>query len=226
MARELQQAHEDLHTSRDEMQISQEELKSTNEELQSANEELQSTNEEITTSKEEMQSMNEELQTVNYELQAKVDELSRASDDMKNLLNSTDIATLFLDDALLVRRFTTQAARIIKLIPGDVGRPLTDIVTDLDYPRLADDVRNVLKKKTFAEKQVATHDDRWFTVRIMPYRTQDNCIDGVVITFADITVSKHLEAALRTAQSKLKERFTHQTAALGKARKNLRTKRR
>jgi two-component system CheB/CheR fusion protein len=183
MARELQQSHQDLHTARDEMQISQEELKSTNEELQSANEELQSTNEEITTSKEEMQSMNEELQTVNHELQAKVDELSRASDDMKNLLNSTDIAALFLDDELLVRRFTTQAARIIKLIPGDVGRPLTDIVTDLDYPRLADDIRKVLKKEAFVEKQVATRDDRWFTVRIMPYRTQDNRIDGVVIHF-------------------------------------------
>ena len=224
MAQELQQAHEDLHAARDEMQISQEELKSTNEELQSMNEELQSTNEELTTSKEEMQSMNEELQTVNHELQAKVDEHSRTSDDMKNLLNSTDIATLFLDDALLVRRFTTQAARIIKLIPGDVGRPLTDIVTDLDYPNLADDVRKVLKNKVFVEKQVATRDGRWFTVRIMPYRTQDNRIDGVVITFAEITVAKNLEAALRKAQSDLKKRFTNQTVALGKARKNLRRK--
>jgi two-component system CheB/CheR fusion protein len=134
MAQELQQAHEDLQAARDEMQTSQEELKSTNEELQSMNEELQSTNEELTTSKEEMQSMNEELQTVNHELQAKVDELSRTSNDMKNLLDSTDIATLFLDDALLVRRFTPQTASIIKLIPGDVGRPITDIVTALDYP--------------------------------------------------------------------------------------------
>jgi len=224
MAQELQQAHMDLHTTRDEMQISQEELKSTNEELQSMNEELQSTNEELTTSKEEMQSMNEELQTVNHELQAKVDELSRTSDDMKNLLNSTDIATLFLDDVLLVRRFTTQAASIIKLIPSDVGRPITDIVTDLDYPRLADDIRGVLKKKAFVEKQVATRDNRWFTVRIMPYRTQENRIDGVVITFADITVAKNLETALRKAQSNLRERFTNQTVALGKARKNLQTK--
>ena len=105
------------------------------------NEELQSTNEELTTSKEEMQSMNEELQTVNHELQAKVDELSRTSNDMKNLLNSTDIATLFLDDALLVRRFTPQTTNIIKLIPGDVGRPITDIATALDYPGLAKDAR-------------------------------------------------------------------------------------
>ncbi len=224
MAHELQQAHEDLQATRDEMQTSQEELKSTNEELQSMNEELQSTNEELTTSKEEMQSMNEELQTVNHELQAKVDELSRTSDDMKNLLNSTDIATLFLDDKLLVRRFTTQATGIIKLIPGDVGRPITDIVTTLKYPSLADDTREVLKKKAFVEKLVSARDGRWFTVRIMPYRTQENNIDGVVITFADITVAKKLESALRKAQSNLEERYTTQTAALGKARKNSKIK--
>ena len=120
------------------MQTSQEELRSTNEEQQSTNEELQSTNEELTTSKEEMQSLNEELQTVNSELQAKVDELSRSNNDMKNLLNSTDIATLFLDNDLNVRRFTTQATKIIKLIPGDMGRPITDLASDLLYPELVE----------------------------------------------------------------------------------------
>jgi two-component system CheB/CheR fusion protein len=222
MAQELQQAHQDLQASRDEMQTSQEELKSTNEELQSMNEELQSTNEELTTSKEEMQSMNEELQTVNHELQAKVDELSRTSTDMKNLLNSTDIATLFLDDALLVRRFTTQTAKIIKLIPGDVGRPISDIVTTLDYPGLAEDSQKVLKTLAFVEKQLSARDGRWFRVRIMPYRTQENRIDGVVITFTDITVAKNLEVALRKAQADLEKRFTHQTAELGKARNKAR----
>ncbi|MDZ7599736.1 MAG: PAS domain-containing protein [Desulfobacterales bacterium] len=197
LERELQQAREEIQTCREEMQTSQEELKSTNEELQSTNEELQSTNEELTTSKEEMQSLNEELQTVNHELQAKVDELSRANNDMKNLLNSTDIATLFLDDALNVRRFTTQTASIIKLIAGDVGRPITDITTDLDYPEMVADAREVLRTLVFIEKQVATRDGRWFLVRIMPYRTLENRIDGVVITFSNITEAKTLEAQLR-----------------------------
>jgi len=191
---------------REEMQTSQEELRSANEELQSTNEELQSTNEELTTSKEEMQSMNEELQTLNAELQAKVDELSRASSDMKNLLESTDIATLFLDKDLRVRRFTTQATKIIKLIPGDVGRPITDLVSDLDHPTLAADVRDVLRTLVATEEPVATCDGRWFTVRIMPYRTLDDRIDGVVITFADITAAKTLEARLRDKQAALEDR--------------------
>src|SRR5262249_55332811 len=153
---ELQRAHEEVQTTREEMQTSQEELKSTNEELQSTNEELQSTNEELTTSKEEMQSLNEELQTVNHELQSKVDELSRSNNDMKNLLNSTDIATLFLDGDLRVRRFTTPTAKIIKLIPSDAGRPITDIASDLEYSNLAEDARDVLRTLMFQEKQIGT----------------------------------------------------------------------
>ena len=188
-----------VQSTREEMQSSQEELKSANEELQSTNEELQSTNEELTTSKEEMQSLNEELQTVNAELQSKIDDLSRASNDMTNLLNSTEIATVFLDSALRIRRFTDPASRIIKLIPSDAGRPLSDIVSDLRYPELYADAEEVLRTLVFSAKDVPTLDGRWFTVRIMPYRTADNVIEGVVITFADITVAKTLEAKLREA---------------------------
>jgi two-component system CheB/CheR fusion protein len=204
------------------MQTSQEELRSANEELQSTNEEMQSTNEELTTSKEEMQSMNEELHTVNNELQAKVDELSRASSDMKNLLNSTDIATLFLDNDLNVRRFTPQATKIIKLIPADLGRPITDLASELKYPELADDAREILRTLASAEKPIAARDGRWFTVRIMPYQTLDDRIDGVVITFADITVAKALEAKLRDHQSALEKHLAGQSAKLDVAKEAMR----
>jgi two-component system CheB/CheR fusion protein len=200
---ELQHAREDARSTREEMQTSQEELKSTNEELQSTNEELQSTNEELTTSKEEMQSMNEELQTINNELRLKVAEISRASNDMRNLLDSTEIAILFLDDTLHVRRFTPSTTHIFKLIPGDAGRSITDIVCDLDYPGLAADARDVLRTLVFKEMDVPATEARWFRVRIMPYRTQDNRIDGLVITFADISASKRLEIELRQAQVRL-----------------------
>jgi len=180
----------------EEMQTSQEELKSTNEELQSTNEELQSTNEELTTSKEEMQSLNEELQTVNAELQSKVDEFARVNNDMKNLLNSTDIATLFLDKELNIRRFTNQATKIFKLIKSDIGRPFTDQVTNLNYPELADDALEVLRTLIFIEKQVPAKDGRWFNIRIMPYRTFDDRIDGLVITFINISESKRAEEEL------------------------------
>jgi len=193
----LRQAHEDLQSTREEMQTSQEELKSANEELQSTNEELQSTNEELTTSKEEMQSLNEELHTVNAELQSKVDDMSTINNDMKNLLDSTEIATVFLDEKLHVRRFTRHAARLFKLIGSDVGRPLSDINTDLDYPELQNDAREVLRTLSFSEKQVPTRDGRWFTVRIMPYRTQENIVNGVVITMIDIREYKKLEATLQ-----------------------------
>ena len=214
LEQELMQVRAEARTTREEMQTSQEELRSASEELQSTNEELQSTNEELTTSKEEMQSLNEELQTLNTELQAKVDELSRTSNDMKNLLESTDIAVLFLDKELRVRRFTTQATKITKLIPGDVGRPITDLVSDLKYPTLADDVRVVLQTLVSTEKPVAARDGRWFTVRIMPYRTLDDWIDGVVITFADITAAKTLETELRAKQAALENRVADQSTKI------------
>ena len=214
---ELKHARDEVQAGREEMQTSQEELKSMNEELQSTNEELQSTNEELMTSKEEMQSLNEELQTVNAELQAKLDELSGTNNDMKNLLNSTDIATVFLDNDLHVRRFTLQAKTIIKFIPTDVGRPITDLASDLLYPGLVKDAHEVLRTLVFSERSIATQDGRWFTVRIMPYRTVDNRIDGVVITFADITAAKKIEADLREQHRQLTRHANEQNRALDKA---------
>ncbi|MEI6196923.1 MAG: CheR family methyltransferase, partial [Verrucomicrobiota bacterium] len=210
----MAELEQELLQVRDEARSTHEEMQTSQEEFRSANEELQSTNEELTTSKEEMQSLNEELQTVNAELQAKVYELSRASNYMKNLLDSTDIATLFLDKDLNVRRFTPRATNIIKLIPGDAGRPITDLSTDLRYPELADDTREVLQKLAPVEKSVATRDGRWFTVRIMPYRTMDDRIDGVVITFANITVAKTLEAKLRGESASLEKHVEDQAADL------------
>lgn len=200
---ELKQLRESLQSTREEMQSSQEELKSANEELQSTNEELQSTNEELTTSREEMQSLNEELQTVNAEQQSKMDELARTNNDMRNLLNSTEIVTIFLDNNLHVRRFTTGANKLFKLIPGDVGRPLSDITSDLHYPGMSEEASEVLRTLVFSEKQVTSTDGRWFTVRIMPYRTMEDVIGGVVITFADITSAKKLEEELRNENARL-----------------------
>jgi len=222
LQRKYQLARLEAQSIREEMQTAQEELRSTNEEQQSTNEELQSTNEELTTSKEEMQSLNEELQTVNSELQGKVDELSRSNNDMKNLLNSTDIATLFLDTQLNVRRFTTQATKIIKLIPGDIGRPITDLASDLLYPELVADAQEVLRRLGFAEKSVNARDGRWFTVRIMPYRTLDDRIDGLVITFADITVAKVLEAKLREKHAALEKIVARETANPGSKTRRIR----
>jgi two-component system, chemotaxis family, CheB/CheR fusion protein len=200
---QLRRSHEDLQSTREEMQTSQEELKSTNEELQSTNEELQSTNEELTTSKEEMQSMNEELQTVNIELQSKVNDFVRSNDDMKNLLNSTEIATLFLDKEFNIRRFTDNAQSIVKIRKSDIGRPFSDLVTELDYPEFGQHVKEVLRSLKTIESSISANDERWFSVRIMPYRTLEDKIDGVVITFSDITVAKSLEIKLKELNDKL-----------------------
>jgi len=202
---ELQRSYEDLQSLREEMQTSQEELKTTNEELQSTNEELQSTNEELMTSKEEMQSLNEELQTVNIELQSKITDFVRANDDMKNLLNSTEIATLFLDKDLNIRRYTDQVITIFKLRIADIGRPFTDLVTHLKYPDIEAHAQQVIKNLISIESAYQTHDGRWFNVRIMPYRTVDDRIDGLVITFIDITLAKKLEIQLKDVNEELQK---------------------
>ena len=195
---QLETAHQEVQSMREEMQTSQEELKS-------ANEELQSTNEELTTSEEELQSMNEELHTVNSELQTRLNEFTRTNNDIKNLLDSTSIATLFLDNNLCVRRFTSETSRITQLIPGDIGRPITDIASALLYPELTEDARQVMQTLVKVERQISTPDGNWFAVRILPYRTLENMIDGLVLTFIDITVSKKLEAELRATEARLRE---------------------
>ena len=187
-----------LQTSNEELETSNEELKSANEELQSINEEMQSTNEELGTSKEELQSVNEELTTVNTELQTKVTELSRANNDMNNLLCGTGIATVFVDYQMRILRFTPGASAIINLIPGDVGRPVSHLVSNLaNYRNMVPDIQVVLNTLIPNEIKVQTLNGTWFTMRILPYRTLENVIEGAVITFVDISELKRMEGLQR-----------------------------
>jgi two-component system, chemotaxis family, CheB/CheR fusion protein len=195
LERELLFTRESLQDTVEELQTRQEELKSSNEELQSTNEELQSTNEELETSKEEMQSLNEELQTVNAQLQSKVEAFTQANDDMQNLLNSTTIPTLFLDANLKIRRFTEEARQVFNLIPTDAGRPIANLASNINYDGLVPDATEVLRTLVAHEKEVPTRDGGWRLVRILPYRTTDNLIDGLVITLVDITRAKQSEQA-------------------------------
>jgi two-component system CheB/CheR fusion protein len=197
---ELQAKEEYLHAANEELETSNEELKSSNEEMQSINEELQSTNEELETSKEELQSINEELATVNNELQTKVSDLSRANNDMNNLLAGTGIGTIFVDHGLRILRFTPSATLIINLILSDVGRPVGHIASNLiGYDNLIADVQAVLKTLAPKEIDVQTLEHKWYTMRILPYRTLDNVIEGAVITFVDITEMVRIREALRCA---------------------------
>jgi two-component system CheB/CheR fusion protein len=198
LTEELRAKDEYLQSTREELETANEELKSSNEEMQSVNEELQSTNEELETSKEELQSVNEELATVNAELNTKVLDLSRANNDMNNLLAGTGIATVFVDHCLRILRFTPSASQIINLIPGDVGRAVGHIVSNLvGYDRLVADVQGVLDTLAPKEAQVRSTAGRWYTMSIRPYRTLDNVIEGAVITFVDITEMRRIEDALR-----------------------------
>jgi two-component system, chemotaxis family, CheB/CheR fusion protein len=200
LERELESAKEDLQTTIEEMQTANEELKSTNEELQSTNEELQSTNEELETSKEELQSTNEELITVNTELHNKVDELSQANNDINNLLASTQIGTIFLDTNLKIKRFTPAATDIFNLIQADLDRPISDITSKIRYEQLKKDSQEVLDTLMVKESEVQGKNNNWFAIRISPYRTIENIIDGVVITFVNITKIKRAEEALRDSE--------------------------
>lgn len=201
LEKELTDTRLELQRNAEEKQSAQEELTSINEELQSTNEELQSTNEELTTSKEELQSMNEEILTVNSELQAKIAMLSQNQDDMRNLLQSTRIPMIFLDNDLKVRRFTEDVRQIVHLIESDIGRPITDLKMKIIEESLPRDVKKVLDTLQVTEKQVKTTDGKWFQMIARPYRTSENQIAGVVVTFSDITTIKKLEQATQYARS-------------------------
>jgi two-component system CheB/CheR fusion protein len=201
LKQELRAKEEYLQTTNEELATSNEELKSSNEEMQSVNQELQSTNEELETSKEELQSVNEELATVNTELQNKVADLSRSNNDMNNLLAGTGIGTIFVDHQLRIQRFTPAVIQVINLILTDVGRPVGHIVSNLvGYDRLVADVREVLGSLVPKEFEVQTQTGAWYLLRIRPYRTLENVIEGAVITFTEITELKKARAALRESE--------------------------
>jgi two-component system CheB/CheR fusion protein len=214
---ELRDTRERLQATIEEYESAVEELKSSNEELQSMNEELQSTNEELETSKEELQSVNEELQTVNSELNAKVDEVDRANSDLRNVFESTQIATIFLDHNLVIRSFTPAVAGIFNLISSDRGRPLTDIVSHLSDTRdLKRDIQSVLEHGHPVDRRVHRNDKAaHYLMRILPYRGRNNVIDGVLVTFVNVTNIVQAEAHQRTLVEELNHRVRNMLTVVG-----------
>jgi len=200
LALELQATREDLQSTIEELESANEELKASNEEVMSMNEELQSTNEELETSREELQSLNEELSTVNNQLHDKVEELEGTTNDLTNLLASTDMATLFLDNDLRIRRFTPATSRLMNILDTDIGRPVVDLAPRVNDLHLVDDAREVLDQLAPVEKEVRNGGKRWFLRRVMPFRTSENKIEGVVVTFSDITKTKQAAQTLESRE--------------------------
>lgn len=208
---ELQETKAQLRATIEEHETSKEEMQATNEELRSINEEYKSTAEELETSKEELQSVNEELQTVNQELEYKVDELSRANGDLENLMASTDIGTLFLGKDFKIRRYTPRIETLFSVRPGDRGRPIQELAHQIDYDDLEQDAQTVLRDLMTIEREAQGPEGKWFLVRLRPYRTLDDRIDGVVVTFIDITDRKRAEEELREINETLEDRVREQT---------------
>lgn len=201
LERELNFTKESLLETIEELETSNEKLQTSNEMVQSINEELQSTNEELETSKEELQSMNEELITVNSELQTKIEELIQANTDINNLLSSTEIGTIFLDKHLRIKRFSPATTRVINLIETDIGRPIYHLSTDILYEDLVNDIKEVLKTLTPREREVNIPGNKWYLVRILPYRTVKDIIDGAIIALIDITELKRAHEEIQLLQT-------------------------
>jgi len=204
LEQELQLSESRLRTTREESEAANEELRAANEELQSINEEYRSTSEELETSKEELQSINEELQTVNSELKLKLESISRAHSDLQNLMAATDFGTLFLDTALRIKRFTPRLTDIFNITSSDEGRPITDFTHKLEYDHLPEDAKVVLRELSPIEREVKSRNGGWYLVRMRPYRTVDDKIDGVVATFVDMTERRRMEDALRSSEARLR----------------------
>tara|TARA_R110001606_G_scaffold361754_7_gene515228 strand:- start:138423 stop:141398 length:2976 start_codon:yes stop_codon:yes gene_type:complete len=214
LQQQLTTSRENLEITIQELETSNEELKSSNEELQSTNEELQSTNEELETSKEELQSLNEESTTVNSELQSRMDELSQTNDDIKNLLDSTKVATIFLDTQLKIRRFTPTMTNIINLLPTDIGRPIDHFSSNLCDVKLTDYATKVLLSLDKVDLEVKDHIGNYYNMRLLPYRTSNNVIDGVVISFNTVTELKQAENTLRESKQRYKSLFDYSPFAI------------
>jgi two-component system CheB/CheR fusion protein len=205
LTQELELTQSRFRTLREESDAANEELRAANEELQSINEEYRSTSEELETSREELQSINEELQTVNSELKLKLEAISRAHSDLQNLMAATDIGTLFLDSNLRIKRFTDQVTTLFSITGTDEGRPITDFAHQLQYDDLIKDARRVLSELAPIRREVSSGNGRWYDIRMRPYRTVDDKIDGVVITFVDISERRQVEEALRASEQHLRQ---------------------
>lgn len=211
---ELTRLKSQLRASIEQHEFQAEELKASNEELQAMNEELRSAAEELETSKEELQSINEELRTVNQELKVKVEETTLASNNLQNLINSVDIGTIFLDRSFRVALFTPPARTLFNLIPNDIGRPLSDITNKLEYTGIISDAEMVLEKLFTVQREVKSSDGRLFMMRVLPYRTEEDRINGVIITFFDITDRKRDEEALRISKERMEKAFSIETVGI------------
>jgi two-component system CheB/CheR fusion protein len=202
---ELQHTKEQLRLTIEQYETSTEELRASNEELQAINEELRSATEELETSKEELQSVNEELTTVNQEYREKIEEVGRANSDLQNLMASTEIGTIFLDRGLQIKRYTPQAQHLFNIVEADIGRPLQHFTHKLDYDSLPADAQEVLRTLQTVEREVRSSEGSWYLARLLPYRTVDDKIDGVVLTFVDITSRRRVEQQLREHAARLRE---------------------